>query len=77
MEGGTVGLEAPFDTSQVIAGGQLQGRWETLDIEDNLLEVLWPHGLENAIHSGHGLDYPAIMNAGEVEAGLTTERRAW
>ena len=77
MEGGTVGLEAPLDTSQVIARGQLQGGWETLDIEDDLLEVLRPHGLEDSIYSGHGLDYPSIMNAGEVEARLASERRAW
>lgn len=76
MVGGTVCLEALLEAAQVVARSQLKRRGEPLDLEDELLEVLWPHRLQVTVRLGQGLNDAPILNAGKVQSGLTSKGRA-
>lgn len=66
MKCGTVSVQASLQASQVISRGQLERRRQAFDIEDGLLQVLWPHGFQFSIEFGHGLDDSPIVDAGKL-----------
>lgn len=62
----TVRLQAPPEAAKVVPGGKLEGRRKSLDIEYNLLKVLWPHGLQYTVCFGQSLDHSSVLHACEI-----------